>query len=651
MNTTELVHPRLLGRRALPTSEPRSTPRFCTELAGSVRHAILRSRQFLISQCRPDGTWLGVHSPHASLTSLLVFWLVYTGSEDSELAQQCAATLIDQQLAGGGWSRWCRGRADVNTSVQAYFALKLLGIDPASARMARARKAIRQLGGADASDIQTRHLLALFGQISYDHCPALPLDSAFDDSRSECLTVALATLRSHRPVHETAVPRGVRELFIAHPAEWPTLEAASRSTGFSLSNPVRLLAHRVARPEALRRAWRSWRDPQSRALKSVTVDKLNFNDLIWHSLALRAASADSNDHTLAACDARIREHIHINDDTDSASPQLTLSAEADTAVVVQSLLSSGASKDHWTIAQAIEHLNLPADFANASTFELCNRLMAYKCEIAQSNAAALPPEIEVCDDWDSETFAVYHEPAATDDSVDHPPTAAADWLADAHKQLLTRQNADGSWSENGGFRDSRHTVEPATTGIVLQSLAESAPCAANQRNIDRGVHFLGSSQQADGSWGNTRHASCARSTSQAICGLLSTGISSDDTTVAAGVNWLVVHQDIGGGWRNTISDDHGPEDSTCDIATTAMALAALVASGNANHRAARRAVEFLVNAQDDNGGWSEPNSENDLHTAAWPLIALSRWAVAASSAQSEATGEMSLRLVGASAER
>ena len=152
-----------------------------------------------------------------------------------------------------------------------------------------------------------------------------------------------------------------------------------------------------------------------------------------------------------------------------------------------------------------------------------------------------------------------------------------------------------------------------------------------------------------------------QATSWALRGLLSAGVSADDDAIAAGLNWLVVHQHSGGGWSGSTSADETRARDGAAAKPTAAALVALVAAGRANHAAARRAVEFLVDAQDDEGRWTDSHFfdrdavanrwfGNDLHSIAWPLLALSRWAVAAISAQSAAAGEMSLRLVGAAAD-
>jgi hypothetical protein len=82
----------------------------------------------------------------------------------------------------------------------------------------------------------------------------------------------------------------------------------------------------------------------------------------------------------------------------------------------------------------------------------------------------------------------------------------------------------------------------------------------------------------------------------------------------------------------------------------------LVAAGQPTHATALRAVRMLIAAQIDHGGWEDERlvsynetngrwSSNSLHATALPLLALSRWAVAAASAQSATAASPSLRLV------
>ena len=143
-------------------------------LAAPVGHAIRRTRQWLLAQQDDDGSWCAELEGDTILESETILMLAFLGREDTPLARRAAAYLVRKQLPEGGWAKFPGGRLDISGSVKAYFALKLTGHDPAAEFMERARRAIRAHGGADAVNSFTRFYLALLGQISYEHCPAVP---------------------------------------------------------------------------------------------------------------------------------------------------------------------------------------------------------------------------------------------------------------------------------------------------------------------------------------------------------------------------------------------------------------------------------------------------------------------------------------------
>src|SRR5262245_66653356 len=100
--------------------------------------------------------------------------------------------------------------------------------------MLRARHAIRESGGADAVNSFTRFYLALLGQISYEHCPAVPPElvllpawSPINIYRmsawSRTIVVPLSIMWAHRPRRRLPEERGIPELFRRNPDEWPPL--------------------------------------------------------------------------------------------------------------------------------------------------------------------------------------------------------------------------------------------------------------------------------------------------------------------------------------------------------------------------------------------------------------------------------------------
>ena len=139
-----------------------------------IRLAVDRTRRWLLDQQDADGYWCGELQGDLILESEYILLLAFLGRESSDEAQRAARYLVDQQLPGGGWSLYPDGELEISGSVKAYFALKVTGHDPASEHMQRARRAILTAGGADRVNSFTRFYLALLGQISYDHCPAVP---------------------------------------------------------------------------------------------------------------------------------------------------------------------------------------------------------------------------------------------------------------------------------------------------------------------------------------------------------------------------------------------------------------------------------------------------------------------------------------------
>src|ERR1041384_3560668 len=145
-----------------------------SDLEPRLNDAITLTRDWLLKRQHPDGHWCGELEGDTILQSEYILLLAWLGQEQSSIARKCAAYLVEKQLPTGGWAMYPGGKMEISGSVKAYFALKLTGHDPQADYMPLAREAIRAQGGADAVNSFTRFYLALLGQISCDHCPAVP---------------------------------------------------------------------------------------------------------------------------------------------------------------------------------------------------------------------------------------------------------------------------------------------------------------------------------------------------------------------------------------------------------------------------------------------------------------------------------------------
>jgi len=183
----------------------------------------------LIAEQKPDGHFVFELEADATIPAEYVLLQHFLGeSTDAALEAKIGAYLRRVQGAHGGWPLFRDGAFDVSASVKAYFALKMIGDDPAAEHMRRAREAILVAGGAAAVNVFTRSLLALYGNMSWRAVPLMPPEIMllprwfpFHLSKisywARTTLVPLLVLQALKP--KARNPRGVRidELFLEPP--------------------------------------------------------------------------------------------------------------------------------------------------------------------------------------------------------------------------------------------------------------------------------------------------------------------------------------------------------------------------------------------------------------------------------------------------
>ena len=109
--------------------------------------------------------------------------------------------------------------------------------------------------------------------------------------------------------------------------------------------------------------------------------------------------------------------------------------------------------------------------------------------------------------------------------------------------------------------------------------------------------------------------------------------------VLAGAKWLLAHQQSCGGWGESPNTYERPElrgQGPVTASQTAWAVLGLIAAGQADHPAVLRGIRWLVDAQNDDGSWSETQFTGTgfprvfylryhYYPIYFPLMALARW--------------------------
>ena len=125
-----------------------------------------------------DGHWVFELEADCTIPAEYVLLRHYLGEPvDTVLEGKIANYLRRIQGAHGGWQLVHDGAFEMSASVNAYFALKMIGDSVDAPHIVRAREAIRSRGGAVHSNVCTRFMLALFGVLSWRSLPVLPVVS------------------------------------------------------------------------------------------------------------------------------------------------------------------------------------------------------------------------------------------------------------------------------------------------------------------------------------------------------------------------------------------------------------------------------------------------------------------------------------------
>ena len=298
------------------------------------------------SSASSESTAPGPASDSGDISSLSQFVLLsaYLGQIDSQLVDQSIESLKRDEHPNGGWSLVPGGPIDLNASVLAYFALKVAGEDGSQQLMGRARQVIRELGGADAANSATRWWLALLGQIDYDHCPEVApewlLASMFHghaDAASERRLAAMSIVAAQRPRRMIDMSRGVRELFIEQPANWPKQSADFAPPQASMVGEIWSRCERVGLAPFRKRALERARFLLTELAVELGCQDAELEELAWHWIALKALGFQESSPAIVACQHRLDHLVFVDSIADESRSQPETSLTADTALAIEAL--------------------------------------------------------------------------------------------------------------------------------------------------------------------------------------------------------------------------------------------------------------------------------------------------------------------------
>ena len=326
-----------------------------------------------MAEQRADGSWAGPVEANSAAEGQVILLAALLSGPESELVPRAAQRLLETQLPQGGWAIYPGGPADMSLSVRAYFALKLAGQDPGSEPLHRVRQTILAQGGADAADGLTRFWMAALGQIPYACCPAIPPQLAIWASGgllarldppgagglggcSRTLLVALSIVSARQPVQRIDPRRGVRELFVTAPQQWPPCGlgglgpaegSRAKDRCFRLAGRLLTGCHRRHLLPLGRRAIRKAEAWLVQRLPSGEVPGRDAAAISWTLAALRVLGYADESPEVDCCRRQLEASIVVTGQGQPASirAQPAQVPVADTAIALRALCAGGLRGD------------------------------------------------------------------------------------------------------------------------------------------------------------------------------------------------------------------------------------------------------------------------------------------------------------------
>jgi len=572
--------------------------------------ALAAATQWLLDRQHPDGWWNGELETNVTMTAEHVLLLRFLGLSLDAISNGAREHILGTQREDGSWSLYHDGPADVSTTIEAYAALKVMGVDPASPPMREAREVIWRLGGVEQARVFTKIWLALFGEYPWQGIPTMPPELVFlppavplnlyDFACWARGTIApLAIVISRRPVR----PLGVDLSEVVLPGTQSLLARVQGSGPFFwLDKLLKLYESSPVKPA---------RNPARRHMVDWIVQRQEA-DGSWggiqppwvYSLIALNLEGMSTDHPVMRKGLAGMERFSIRDERGWRF-SACMSPVWDTAWAVRALHAAGIDADHpamesavaWLVAEQIQ----------------CDGDWSVRC-------APVP-----CGGWAFE-FDNDRYPDIDDTAVvvcalleGGKPGRVAGAVEKATRWVLAMRSSNEAWAAfdrdntrriaySIPFADFGAMIDPPSedvTAHVLEMLA-ALGYPTDERNVAGGLAYLRRSQTSEGSWFGRWGVNHIYGTWCVLDALEALGV--DRERMLAAARWLCSVQNPDGGWGETA---YSYEDAsfagvgTSTPSQTAWGVLGLQSAGLGEHAACRAGLAFLRDRQ-SGGTWNEP---------------------------------------------
>lgn len=627
--------------------------------------AIAAAQTYLLSTQDSQGYWWEELESNVTITAEIILLHKIWGTAGDRPLPKAEAYLRAQQRDHGGWELFYGDGGDLSTTVEAYMALRLLGVPATDAALSKARDFILVRGGISKTRIFTKLHLALIGCYDWRGLPSLPpwimlLQPPFPvniyemSSWARSSTVPLLIVCDRQPIFSIDPAISLDELY-AEGIQNVRYELPRNHDWSDIFLGIDQIFKGMAdldlvpfRQQGLRAAenWIIERQEASGDWGGIIPAMLN------SLLALRCLDYDVHDPVvqrgLAAVDnfaLETDEHYWV---------QACVSPVWDTALVMRGLTDSGLAPEHPALVKAGEWL-------------LKQQILAYgdwivKNPQGQPGGWAFEFDNRFYPDVDDTAVVAMalQDVTLPDEAVKQAAIArSVRWIATmqcrAGGWAAFDINNDQDWLNAIPYGDLKAMIDPNTADITARVLEMHGRLATDPALVaqyvadltperrERGLQFLLQEQEADGSWFGRWGVNYLYGTSGALSALALVAPDRCRQAIERGCRWLANVQNADGGWGETCRSYDDPNLKGLGVSTasqTAWALLGLLDAmpvvGDSYRVAIEHGIQYLLDAQNADGTWDEAEFTGTgfpghfyiryhLYRQHFPLMALGRY--------------------------
>jgi squalene-hopene/tetraprenyl-beta-curcumene cyclase len=577
-----------------------------------------------------DGHWAFPLEADVTIPAEYILLNHYLGEINDEIEGKLANYIRRIQSNDGGWPLYHEGALNVSASVKAYLSLKLAGDDPASPHMIRARNAILAKGGAKESNVFTRITLALFGLVPWRATPVTRIEILFAPKWfplhlnkvsywTRTVTVPLLILTALRPRAKNPRNISIDELFTK--SRFKENYRIENPTGHWIGS-LMIALDRIARPiDRLIPNYFVHRGIQ-KGMEFIT-ERLNGEDglggifpaMANTLMAFDALGIDKNDPRVTTTRNAINKLLIFKNNEAYCQP--CLSPVWDTSLAAHAILEANLTTgprtlDDDNIAKSfiwLENLQIKDCIGDWATWRPNLRPGGWAFQYSNDYY----PDI---DDTAVVAMALHR---SGNKSFAPSIQRAAEWV-------VGMQSKSGGWAafdadneyhllEHMPFADHGALLDPPSVDVTARCVSFLAQIGYDRSHIaiETGINYLKREQQKNGSWFGRWGNNYTYGTWSALSALNIAGENMSSHYVVRSTDWLVSAQNQDGGWGESCDsylqksdDEKNNNQFTISLPSqTAWAILALMAAGGHKSDEVLRGIQFLTKSCNNDGDWDE----------------------------------------------